>query len=238
MSSFNKKSWIWHGSIQDHIRILGHLPFFFVAPLVLSSKQGETVHLSVNSVNDCQFCTDLHGELGRMAGLTDAKDQELDLFEQYGNTFARNNGHGADVDSKYDAISDSKGVLAARSARGLAYFLMWGSLGGNTVNGFLQGTLKGNTKAGSNVIFEVFFVLYYGILFVVIDLTSRILKMFPSGVHPVVNIVIGLILPTVASMWIIPYALVSVVLVALLPVFKSDETFEPISGSEAYTSLV
>jgi len=75
--------------------------------------------------------------------------------------------------------------------------------------GFLNGTLQGNPKDGSNVIFEIIFVLYYGLLFLIIDLTSRLLKLFPAGVPKLLSIVLGLILPAVAGVWIVPYGLVA-----------------------------
>jgi len=179
-----------------------------------------------------------------MAGLSDAQgvnangklstkeeSDELEAFADYGRTFAKNHGRGDEVASKYSAISDEHGTLVALSAEGLAYFLMWGSIGGNTINGFLQGTLKGKTKSGSNAIFEILFVLFYGPLFVVINLTSRILSLFPSGVPSAISIIVSVILPTVASIWIIPYALIAML---SLPFIKGEE-FLPIGGG--YFSL-
>eukprot|EP00959_Pyramimonas_sp_CCMP1952_P286828 5997938-Pyramimonas_sp.AAC.1 len=41
----------------------------YVGPASINSALGEKIMLSVNSHNDCPFCTSLHGELARMAGI-------------------------------------------------------------------------------------------------------------------------------------------------------------------------
>jgi|AntRauTorckE5430_2_1112549.scaffolds.fasta_scaffold02407_4 hypothetical protein len=133
MSILDKKSWTWEGSLVDHLRILVHFPFFFVAPFVLLPEACETIHLSLNSVNGCKFCTDLHGELGRMAGLKDSyglmstgnlssdeEKKEFGLYADYGRSFAQYDGRGQDVQEKYDAIDAQYGAMSARSAEGVS----------------------------------------------------------------------------------------------------------------------
>jgi len=133
MSILDKKSWTWEGSLVDHIRILTHFPFFFVAPFVLQPEACETIHLSLNSVNGCKFCTDLHGELGRMAGLQDSyglmttgnlssdeEKKDFGLYADYGRSFAQNDGRGKDLLEKYDAIVAEYGAMSARSAEGVS----------------------------------------------------------------------------------------------------------------------
>ena len=83
----------------------------------------------------------------------------------------------------------------------------------NTLISFYRGTLKCDMKPGSNIIFEILFALYYSPVFAIITLTSKILSFFPSNVPPIVNIIIGLVLPTVASIWIIPYAIFSLLFI-------------------------
>jgi hypothetical protein len=131
----DKKIWTWQGSLQDHVRFLVNLPFFFVAPLVLPPKAVETVHLSVNSINKCPFCTGLHCEIGRIAGLKDAstvnecaklvseeENNEFGIYSQYGASFGKYNGRGEVVDELYNSIANDKGSLIARSVQGLASF--------------------------------------------------------------------------------------------------------------------
>ena len=43
----------------------------YAGPNKLDPKTSESCMLAVNSVNACPYCTSLHGELGRMAGLED-----------------------------------------------------------------------------------------------------------------------------------------------------------------------
>lgn len=101
---------------------------------------------------------------------------------------------------------------------------------------FVEGTLKGKQKEGSNTIFEIIFVLYYGLLFLIIDLTSRLLKLFPAGVPKLLSIVLGLILPAVAGVWIIPYGLVA--FVAKRTFLKNDDpTNNYLGAGSAYSAL-
>ena len=43
----------------------------YIGPNKIDAETAESCMLAVNSVNECAFCTSLHGELGRMAGLGD-----------------------------------------------------------------------------------------------------------------------------------------------------------------------
>jgi AhpD family alkylhydroperoxidase len=240
-SSPDKKVWTWQGSFQDHVRFLIHLPFFFVAPIALPPKAVESVHLSVNSVMRCPFCTGLHCEIGRMAGLEDvatvnecaklsASDEaEFGIFSDYGKSFGTHNGRGAEVDGLYEQIREEKGAIAARSAQGLAFFLLWGSMGGNTLISFYRGTLRGEMKEGSNLVFEICFALYYSLVFGIITATSKLLSFLPSNVPVYVNMIIGLVLPLVASIWIIPYAIIGLVL-NLSSVILKDNQYDPLGG--------
>jgi len=238
--SADKKIWTWQGSLQDHVRFLVHLPFFFVAPLLMPPKAVETIHLSVNSINKCPFCTGLHCEIGRMAGLKDVtavnecgklvsqeENNEFGIFSQYGSAFGKYNGRGEVVDELYQMIANEKGVMIARSVQGLAYFLTWGSMSGNTLVSFYRGTLRGNMKEGSNLVFEVLFALYYSVLFAVITAVSKILSYFPSSVPSIVNILLGLVLAFTASLWIIPYSLLGLI---VTPFLLQNVQYDPLGG--------
>ena len=140
--SQDRKIWTWQGSLQDHVRFFVNLPYFFIAPLALPPKAVESVHLSVNSVNRCPFCTGLHCEIGRMAGLEDAiavnecaklanaEKEDFGIFSEYGTTFGRFHGRGSEVERIFDLIKEERGLTAAKCAQGLAFFLTWGSMGG------------------------------------------------------------------------------------------------------------
>jgi len=203
----------------------------------------ESVHLSTNSVNKCPFCTGLHTEIGRLAGLedaiavnecgkvADAEKDEFGIFSEYGAAFGENHGRGEEVESLFEKIKAEKGQMAASSAKGLALFLLWGSLGGNTLLAFFRGTLRGNVRPGTNVYFEGAFAVYHIVVFAIITATSKILSFLPSNVPKVVNIIIGLVLPTVASIWIIPYGLLGLIITPII----GTELYYPIGGE--YTSV-
>lgn len=168
------------------------------------------------------------------AKLSDGEMNDFGIYSKYGTSFGRYNGRGEEVDELFNVIATEKGLLTARSVQGLAFFLMWGSLSGNTLISFYRGTLRGNVKPGSNIVFELLFALYYSVLFAVITAVSKILSLFPSNVPSIVNIIIGLILPFTASFWIIPYALLGLLFTYLTPFLK--EQYEPLGGE--YSAVV
>jgi AhpD family alkylhydroperoxidase len=221
VAATEKKIWTWQSALQDHLRIMLQLPLIVVAPFVLTPKEGESLMLAVNSSNSCPYCTSLHGELGRMAGLDEPSAinvsatvnpknvQECQLFVRYGRIFGSNDGRGKGVEEEYQKLAESRSYMVARCARALAFFLMWGSLSGNTINAFLQGTLspRGEKKKGSNIIFEIVFVAWYGVCFTIIVVFSALLSLLPNNVPKVLSTVIGVTLAFVASIWIIPLGL-------------------------------
>ena len=240
-TSSDKKIWTWQGSFQDHIRFLIHLPFFFIGSITLPPKAVESIHLSVNSVNRCPFCTGLHCEIGRIAGLenvsvinecamlSSSERDEYGIFAQYGMAFGKNHGRGPEVEALFQQISSSKGTIAAKSTQGLAFFLLWGSLSGNTLISFYHGTLNGQMRHGSNLVFEVCFAFYYTTLFAIITVVSKILSFVPSNVPSYVSMIIGLVLPSLASIWIVPYGIVGLVL-TLTSTLRMDVQYDPLGG--------
>lgn len=217
-ASLERKSWTWKDSFQDHVRVLVHVPLFFTAPIFLSAKDLEIVHLSINSINNCKFCANLHGELGRMAGVENdalSRDVENDAhndFADFGYTFAMNNGFGPEVRAQYANISSNYGGFAGLSAEGIAYLMLWKSLAGNTIISFLDGTLRGNTKRGSNVTFEILFTLYFGPYFIITQILSVILKIFPSEGPGFISTFFALFLACLSLVWIIPYSSLSMLM--------------------------
>jgi len=219
--ALEKRSWTWEGSLADHIRTLLQVPFFILAAIVLPPQACAIIHLSVESKYKSQFFSKLQGELGRMAGLNDveelvstgnlsgAESSDFGCFADYGRAFAKKDGIGDSVQEKYDVIAEKHSNLIARCAQGLAFFAFWGSLAGNTVEGYLRGTLFGKKKEGSNAIFESFFVLYYIIFFLITDLIARILKLMSSEVVAPISILMRIVISFIALSWVLPYGLLS-----------------------------
>jgi AhpD family alkylhydroperoxidase len=176
--------------------------------------------LAVNSANECPYCTGLHVELGRMAGLGDAaeintitksadeieRDAEEEAFVRFGRLFGQNDGRGPCVEKSYKDIAEKFGGASARAARGLGFFLYWGSMSGNTLNAFYFGTLCCKRKKGTNPLFEILFALWYCLLFVIIQVVSKILSCFPV-VPKCISMMLGVVLALVASIWILPFGI-------------------------------
>jgi hypothetical protein len=226
--------WTASKCILDHVQILLHLPYFFLAPLLLMPKQAEASHLSQNFVNSCPYCRMLHGELGRMAGLSETYKlndlgqihpddvKEVSLFAMFGSSFKATNGANSEVLDKIQGeIQAEYGRSVAKATRGLSFFLLWGRMSGNTINNFLFETM-GKFKAGSNTLFELIFVLWYGPLFFIIVIVSTLFKAMPR-VPRIIWILLSLVLATVASLWIIPFSLVCLLLSPVANVFSKTE---------------
>merc|ERR1712032_99231 len=98
----------------------------------------------------------------------------------------------------------------AGSVRALCWFLLWGSVGGNTINSFLFGRLCCRPKARRNALFELLFFLYYGPLFLLIAIVMKLLTVFPK-VPGWFSAAFGAFLTVVASIWIVPIGLLSVI---------------------------
>ena len=227
--------WTASKCILDHVQILLYLPFFFLAPLLLMPKQAEASHLSQNFVNSCLYCRMLHGELGRMAGLSETYKlndlgqihpddvKEVSLFAMFGSSFfdATKGANSEVLDKIQGEIQAEYGRSVAKATRGLSFFLLWGSMSGNTINNFLFETM-GKFKAGSNTLFELIFVLWYGPLFFIIVIVSTLFKAMPR-VPRIIWILLSLVLATVASLWIIPFSLVCLLLSPVAKVFSKTE---------------
>ena len=92
--------------------------------------------------------------------------------------FAENDGRGDRVEREFTTLSAELGEGKAKSVRALCWFLLWGSVGGNTINAFLS-RLVGKKKKGSSAVFELLFFIYYGPLFLVIAIVNALLRFFP-----------------------------------------------------------
>eukprot|EP00979_Chaetoceros_neogracilis_P013434 scaffold3835_cov295-Chaetoceros_neogracile.AAC.3 len=176
-----KVHWTTSKCILDHVQILLHFHYFFIAPIFLTPRQAEASNLSQNFVNSCPYCRLLHIELGRMAGLHEAEKindvgqvhpddvEEVRNFAMFGSSFGSTKGaNSKELDEIHDEIEAKHSRLVARATRGLSFFLLWGSMSGNTINKFLFETI-GKFKIGYNALFELIFVIYYGPLFIIIS---------------------------------------------------------------------
>ena len=196
--AFTRKTFDLGSALQDHLQVMKSIPKIFdsyAGPNKLDAQVSESVMLAVNSVNACPYCTSLHGELGRMAGLEDKVDQintakdgsalkkvAKDPEVAYARKFGECNGRGAALEDQYSALVKAVGPGKAAAVNAQCWFLHWGSTCGNTLLSFWKGRLLGNSKCGSSLLFEVAFALYYTPCYLAIDLTSRLLKLFPAKV--------------------------------------------------------
>lgn len=222
--SKEKKTWTPVAFLKDHVAVGTSLPKIldaYVGPNSIAPKLNESIMVTVNSVNRCPYCTGLHVQLARMAGVEDAEKLEKSTSSEearkvvdepavsFARVFAENGGRGDAVDVAFQEISDKYGAGKASSIRALCWFLQWGSLGGNTLNAILAGTYAGPAP------FKVVYVLYYGPLFFVIAVMNRALVFFPT-VPTFVSATIGVVLTFAGGSWILPPAFVGLVSSLLL----------------------
>lgn len=217
-----KKTWCSFGDLlRDHVLIASQLPSIalaYVGSHSIEPSITEAIMLTMNSVNNCGYCTGLHGELGRMSGIpvdtckklnsaksleetTAAMDQPHVLYSR---KFALKDGK--DMSSENTTLDNKLGKGSSASVQALCWFLHWGSFGGNTINAF-PSRVSGNKKEGSSLLLEVFMILYYGPLYIVIVVVSGLLSVLPV-VPPIINKFLGLVLTVVAGTWIAPIGLI------------------------------
>ena len=217
--------WTLQGFFADHRQVFFNLPRIlgaYIGPNAIEPSLNESVMVTVNSENSCPFCEGLHGELARMAGvesvdsLMNAESLQAcqKLSDQaailYARVFAEQNGRGIQEEDAFQSVLSEEGKGRALSIRALCWFLLWGSVGGNTINGFLA-RLKGQGRTDSNIVFELLFCLYYGPLFLLIALVNLMLQFFPK-VPTWFSAAFGGLLTAIASVWIVPVGLVSLVI--------------------------
>jgi len=222
--AFSRKTFNLANCLQDHVDVLKSIPKIvdgYVGPNKIDPATAESCMAAVNSVNACPYCTSLHGELGRMAGL---QGKEKTLMEAktadeikkvsggnpmvvFARKFGETNGRGAELESAYVVLEKAVGSGKAAACRAHCWFLHWGSTCGNTLLSFWKGRLVGNAKCGSNPLFELAFAIYYTPCYLAISATSILLKVMPAKVPKVVSSGLGCILTAVASIWVVPVGL-------------------------------
>ena len=196
----------------------------YIGPNSVDPELNESVMVTVNSVNSCPYCEGLHGELARMAGVDDPEQlmsaKSLsdctrvvdDPAIVYARTFAEQDGRGSVEKEAFNTLIQATSEGFARSVRALCWFLLWGSIGGNTLNGFFA-RLAGRKKTGSSFLFELVFTVYYGPLFLVIALVNALLKFAPR-VPKWFSALFGLVLTVIAGTWILIPGLIAQVVPA------------------------
>jgi AhpD family alkylhydroperoxidase len=223
MEGFDKKTWTLCHCLADHFSILLEVPKIFdayVGPNQINAKLNESIMVTVNSVNNCPYCTGLHGELARMAGVDEAEsllnaksEQEARMLVDapaitFAHRFGEHDGRGEVVDDAFETLAKEMGRGQAGSVRALCWFLLWGSVGGNTINSFLFGRLCCSPKKNRNPLFELLFFVYYGPLFFLIFVVMKLLTIFPK-VPECFSAGFGAFLTVVASIWILPLGLLA-----------------------------
>lgn len=194
---------------------MGQLPYILYSYVSMyDAKTIESIMITMNSVNKCGYCTGLHGELARLSGIPSAETNRLLACTSYSEAlkvrdtpavrfaydFARHDGKNIPKLLKDAKVSDAEKSRVVA----LCYFLYWGSFGGNTINSFVF------CKRLS--LFGMFFTMYYGALYLLILLTSALLKVFPSNVPGIVSSMLGVVLTICAGTFILPLGLIAKVL--------------------------
>lgn len=196
--------------LKCHVRYMLFLPGIAIAPLKLTPRQGELVHVSVNSLRECPFCTHLHGELGRMAGLPEVGElmkgscEKVDGLEAKEELPIRGFARAFARDPKsagIEKLGESVGEGEASGVVALCWFLHWGSMCGNTITSLFR-------CEGMNPLAKLLFVIYYIPLFFLVIIFGYALKVFPSGGPKIINAILGVTLAFVAGIWIVPLAVV------------------------------
>jgi Periplasmic protease len=228
----DKKLWTLSSTLVDSVRIMVRLPIVFMSPLFLTAQQMEAVQSAVSSVNKSNISNVYHKQMGRIARM-DGVLPGIQTFFEYGKSFALSDGSGSNMWGLYDEIATSTGSMAARSAESLAYLQLWQDLIGNTIGAFFRGTLKGKRREEQNILFELFFTLYYISLYVLMAFGSVVLRVLPSSylLYKVVVLVQALL----ATSFVVPLAIVG--LVALPFFIFTGATVQPLPSRQGYTAV-
>lgn len=206
--------WSPASCLRDHRDVYLSMPKIFdayIGPNSVPPKLNESIMLAVNSVNDCPYCDGLHGELARMAGVEDVASAKAgdvdDPAVEYAKVFAQHQGRGEAEELAFGQLVRSlDSSPLAGSIRALCWFLHWGSYSGNTLNAIVSG--KSGGEGGP--LFKAAFVVYYGPLFLTIALINRVL-LFAPAVPAWFSAAFGAVLATVATIWLLPLFMVSVI---------------------------
>jgi hypothetical protein len=177
--------------------------------------------ISVNSVNACTFCSGLHCELGRIAGVQNplglnaarrldevvgyATDAVSRAAVTYARIFAITDGRGKKAAEAFGTLVAECGEGQAKSVSAACWFLYWGSFVGNTLNGAMK---YKKPKPGTSERFLVQFLFYYGALFFgLISFVSAITKALPR-LPRLLSALVGVVLALVGGSFFTPLGMV------------------------------
>ena len=196
---------IIHVSLQC---CLGYFSAYVIPSYAIQPKNIETVLLTANSsVSSCPYCTGLHGQLARMAGLSsDALQDQTNPYVAFSKTFALNAGRGEQVNDALKALAKQIGSTAmAHSVYCLCWALQWGKTTGNSIN-HARDKVKRFEFSSVNLL-DILLLLWYGPLFLVIGILNLILLKVPK-VSPKVSAAIGVILWFPVTLFVAPMGIV------------------------------
>ena len=169
---------------------------------------------TMNSVNTCPYCTGLHGELGRMAGINsyaiveggagEAAKQVSSPAIAYTKAFAEGCGRGPAVESTRAACVAAMGEGKTKSVEACCWYLQWGKTTGNTVNKVRNALFKPWTLYKVSL-GELATFVYYTPLFIVVGVFNALLKIFPR-VPQWFSAAIGFVLWSLIGLHIVPLA--------------------------------
>ena len=130
------KTYEWKTLVANHTQFATMLPNYLASYIGFSSKLEpvtiESVMVTMNSHNTCPYCTGLHSQLARMAGLSEPDPSDPHVV--YAKTFALESGRGGDVEAAYAKLVGVVGSARARNVRALCWALLWGKTTGNSIN--------------------------------------------------------------------------------------------------------
>ena len=239
------KIWTWPTLIRDHTRFVSILPGYLGAYIPVLGLGGgfagsvlpwykieEILVTMNNSCNTCPYCTGLHGQLARMAGVSTATatataatktdDEETsDPALVYARAFAIESGRGPDVDAAYQKLCSRStdgggfeggyGPERAQSVQSLCWALLWGKTTGNTINNARNKIFKLQFSRITSL--DLFVLAYYGPLFGVIGILNLGLKYIPTipKDYSMAGNLIGAFLWLPVAFHIFPLGIVSIV---------------------------
>jgi len=205
------KLWTWNTLLRDHTRFVSMLPNYLAAYIIpgysLKPTTIESVMVTMNTINTCPYCTGLHGQLARMAGVDKPNQSDPEVI--YATAFAHESGRGSDVAASYDTLVSKVGSRRAQSVRALCWALLWGKTTGNTVNNARDKIV--NFQFAQIRTVDLFVMAYYGPLFLVIGVLNKILTVSPS-IPKVVSACLGAVLWLPQALNIIPLGVASIAL--------------------------
>ena len=205
------KLWTWNTLLRDHTRFVSILPTYLAAYVMpgysLPAATIESIMVTMNTINTCPYCTGLHGQLARMAGMDKPNPSDPEVL--YAAAFAHESGRGSDVDASYNSLVTKIGSRRAQSVRALCWALLWGKTTGNTVNNARNKIFK--FQWTSLRLVDLFVLAYYGPLFFVIGVLNVFLLVTPR-IPKFVSALVGAVLWFPQALNIIPLGVVSIVL--------------------------